>query len=117
MVGKIKEIIESYILRRIQMTCLFVLIDSRLTPQKNDLQFIECLGENGITFDIIFTKTDKQSKTRTDVNIKNFISVLKEQWEELPPYFASSSLKKTGKEEILDYIESINSSIAGNNGK
>ncbi len=117
MVGKIKEIIESYILRRIQMTCLFVLIDSRLTPQKNDLQFIEWLGENGIPFAIIFTKTDKQSKTRTDVNIKNFISVLKEQWEELPPYFASSSLKKTGKEEILDYIESINSSIAGNNGK
>ena len=117
MVEKIKEIIESYVMKRMQMTCLFVLIDSRLTPQKNDLQFIEWLGENGIPFAIIFTKVDKQSKTRTDININNFMSVLKEQWEELPPYFISSSLSKDGREEILDYIDKINRSLTENDEK
>ena len=108
---QIRNIIESYILQRPQMTCLFVLIDSRLEPQPIDLQFIEWLGENGIPFALIFTKADKQSAGKTKTNVSRYLEKLKEQWEELPPYFVSSSEKKTGREEILDYIEQINRSL------
>ena len=111
MMEKLREMMESYVLRRQQMTCLFVLVDSRLEPQKIDLQFIEWLGENGVPFAIIFTKADKQSNLRTKENVNRYLDVLKEQWEELPPHFISSSEKKIGREEILDYIESINRSL------
>ena len=108
---QIRTIIEDYILEREQMTNLFVLIDSRLEPQKIDLEFMEWLGENGVPFAIIFTKSDKQSSGKTKFNVNRYMEVLKEQWEELPPYFISSSEKKTGRKEILDYIESINNSL------
>lgn len=110
-IDKITNMIETYILERENMINLFVLIDSRLEPQKIDLEFIEWLGENSIPFTIVFTKTDKQSKGKTKVNIENYMKTLSEQWEELPQYFESSSEKKIGREEILDYIESINNNI------
>lgn len=111
MTAKIKKLIESYVLTRMQMTCLFVLIDSRLEPQKVDLEFIEWLGENGVPFAIVFTKADKQSGSKTNINVGRFMDTLKEQWEELPPHFISSSLNKKGREEILDYIASINKTL------
>lgn len=111
MMEKIQKLIEYYVLEREQMTCLFVLVDSRLEPQKIDLEFIEWLGENGVPFAIIFTKADKQSSGKTKFNVDRYMEVLKEQWEELPPYFISSSEKKTGRKEILDYIESVNNSL------
>lgn len=110
-IDKITNMIETYILERENMINLFVLIDSRLEPQKIDLEFIEWLGENSIPFTIVFTKTDKQSKGKTKANIENYMKTLSEQWEELPQYFESSSEKKIGREEILDYIESINNNI------
>lgn len=110
-IDKITNMIETYILERENMINLFVLIDSRLEPQKIDLEFIEWLGENSIPFTIVFTKTDKQSKGKTKVNIENYMKTLSEQWEELPQYFESSSEKKIGRKEILDYIESINNNI------
>lgn len=112
-VEKIKQIIENYILEREQMTNLFVLVDSRLEPQKIDLEFMEWLGENGIPFSIIFTKTDKLNYAKIKENVTRYLEKLKEQWEELPPYFLSSSEKKTGRQEILDYIDSINKSLKG----
>lgn len=112
MMDKIKKMIEDYVLTREQMTCLFVLVDSRLSPQNNDLKFIEWLGENGIPFAIIFTKADKQSTSKTNRNVELYLKTLQEQWEELPPYFISSSEKKTGRDEILNYIESINRSLS-----
>lgn len=112
---KIKNLIEYYVLGREQLTCLFVLIDSRHEPQKIDLEFIEWLGENGIPFAIIFTKADKQGKGKTRQNVNNYLNKLKEQWEELPPHFVSSSENGTGREEILDYIDSINKSLRGKN--
>lgn len=112
-VEKIKQIIENYILEREQMTNLFVLVDSRLEPQKIDLEFMEWLGENGIPFSIIFTKTDKLGYAKIKENVTRYLDKLKEQWEELPPYFLSSSEKKTGRQEILDYIDSINKSLKG----
>ena len=114
MIEKIKNIIEFYVLERQQLTCLFVLVDSRLEPQKIDLEFIEWLGENGVPFAIIFTKADKQNVTKTRANIKRYTDKLKEQWEELPPYFISSSEKGTGRQEILNYIDDINKSLQNN---
>ncbi len=112
-VEKIQRIIESYILGREQMTNLFVLIDIRHNPQKNDLEFFEWLGENGIPFAIVFTKADKIGIGKAKDNVNAYLRKLSEQWEELPPYFISSSEKKIGRSEILDYIDSINHSIKG----
>lgn len=111
MMEKIQKLIEYYVLEREQMTCLFILLDSRLEPQKIDLEFMEWLGENGVPFAIIFTKADKQSIAKTRSNVNRYLNKLKEQWEELPPHFVSSSENKTGRKEILDYIDSINQSI------
>ena len=98
-------------LEREQMTNLFVLIDVRHDPQKIDLEFFEWLGENGVPFSIIFTKADKVSVGKAKANVEAYMKKLSEQWEELPPYFLSSSEKKTGRVEILDYIDSINKSL------
>ena len=114
MMDKIEKLIQHYVLEREQMTCLFVLVDSRLAPQKIDMEFIEWLGENGVPFAIIFTKADKQSAGKTRANVDIYLSELSKQWEELPPYFISSAEKKTGRKEILDYIEQINHSITKN---
>lgn len=111
MMEKIKNLIEYYVLEREQLTCLFVLIDSRHEPQKIDLEFIEWLGENGVPFAIIFTKADKQTVGKTIQNVNNYLNKLKEQWEELPPHFISSSENGTGRQEILDYIDGINKSL------
>lgn len=105
---QINHIIDSYILQREQMVCLFLLIDCRHEPQKIDLEFIEWLGENGIPFAIVFTKADKLSFSKLKANVKSYLQKLEEQWETLPPYFISSSLDKQGKEDILNYIENIN---------
>ena len=108
---QIQRIIESYILQRKQMTNLFVLIDSRLEPQPIDLAFIEWLGENGIPFSIVFTKADKLKGGRLNANINLYLKKLHEQWEELPPYFITSSENRTGREGLLNYIEKINKEL------
>ena len=108
---KLSLLIRGYIAKREQLTNLFVLIDSRLEPQKIDLEFIEWLGENGIPFALIFTKADKQSVGKTKASVNRFLNTLKEQWEELPPHFISSSENKTGRQEILNYIEQVNRSL------
>lgn len=109
----IQRIIEDYILEREQLTNLFVLLDSRHEAQKIDLEFMEWLGENGVPFSIIFTKTDKISKGRVKENLKAYEEKLLESWEELPPILLSSSEKKEGREEILDFIDEINKSLKG----
>ena len=83
----------------------------RLEPQKIDLEFMEWLGENGVPFSIIFTKADKLTNGKVKDNVNKYLKKLTEQWEELPPHFVSSSEKKTGRQEILDYIDSINRSL------
>jgi GTP-binding protein len=107
-----EHMISSYILEREQMTLLFILIDVRLEPQKIDLEFIEWLGENGVPFAIVFTKADKVSKGRLGGNVQHYLKVLSQQWEELPPYFVTSSETGKGREELLQYIGEINISIA-----
>jgi len=110
-VADIQRVIGSYLENRMEMTCLFVLIDSRLEPQAIDVNFMNWLGENQVPFAIVFTKADKQSKSRTESNIRGYIEKMKEQWEELPPYFITSSLTGVGKDDVLSYIESINISL------
>ena len=108
---QLRQIIESYILEREQLVCLFVLIDCRHPAQKIDLEFMEWLGENGVPFTIIFTKTDKIGRGRLKENIKAYQEAMSGTWEELPPMLCSSSENKEGREEILDYIEEINKSL------
>ncbi len=106
--SKFQKYIVDYIKKRENLYCLFVLIDSRLEPQKIDLEFITWLGENGVPFSLIFTKADKLKKNVLEENIEYYKSQLKQEWEELPFIIVSSSQTGLGKEEILSYIHSIN---------
>ena len=103
----IEEMISSYILRREQLVNVFLLIDVRHNPQKIDTEFMTWLGENGIPFSIVFTKADKLSAAQLRQNVDNYMKSLLETWEELQPYFVTSSEKKQGREPLLDYIEGI----------
>lgn len=103
--GEFSKLITDYVLKCQKMHFLFVLVDSRLEPQKIDLSFIELLGQNGVPFGIIFTKADKLSQAQLNRSITTFKCTLAEQWEELPPMFISSSEKGRGRDEILAFIE------------
>jgi len=108
---KLKGIIEGYVLFRPQLTNLFVLLDSRLAPQQIDLEFMEWLGEQEVPFSIVFTKGDKQSTNQLNANVTAYKKKLIETWEELPPIFVTSAEKGFGKDDILNYIDSINAQI------
>ena len=101
------KIITDYVFKCEKMHFLFVLIDSRLEPQRIDLEFIEQLGVHGVPFGIIFTKADKLSKAQLTRSVSTFQQTLLEQWESLPPMFVSSSERGTGRDEIIEYIEGI----------
>ena len=103
--GEFSKLITDYVLKCEKMHFLFVLVDSRLEPQKIDLNFINLLGENGVPFGIIFTKADKLSQAQLNRNVTTYKKTLGEQWEELPPMFISSSEKGRGREERLAFIE------------
>ncbi|MDX2444404.1 MAG: ribosome biogenesis GTP-binding protein YihA/YsxC [Bacteroidales bacterium] len=100
--------INDYILKRESIMCLFLLIDSRLAPQKNDLTFIDFLGSNSIPFVILFTKTDKIKPRQVDQNLENYKNQLKNSWEKIPTFIVTSTVNKKGREEILDFIEETN---------
>ncbi len=108
---QLEHIITSYVLDREQMTLLFVLIDCRHEPQKIDLEFFQWLGENGVPFSIIFTKADKLTKSVLAKNIAAYKARLLKEWEELPPVFITSSENAAGREEVLRYVEEINSTL------
>jgi len=102
------KMIESYLINRENVQLIFVLIDVRLEPQEKDIAFINNLGEIGVPFAIIFTKSDKISKIKVAENAAAFKKKMLESWEELPPFFISSAVNSDGKEEIVSYIEEIN---------
>ena len=108
---KLRKIIEDYIMFRPQLANLFVLLDSRLSPQAIDLEFMEWLGLGGVPFSIVFTKTDKLSRSRLQENLAAYREKMLETWEELPPIMTSSSEKNEGRDEILAYIDEINLSL------
>jgi len=109
---EIDHMIKSYILQRQQMVNLFVLVDIRHEQLKIDREFIDWLGENGIPFSIVFTKADKLGQVKAKKNAADWMNQLKDVWEELPPYFVTSAEKKTGREELLEYIDKTNLSLA-----
>lgn len=109
--ARLKGIIESYILYRDQLTCLFVLLDARHEAQKIDLEFIRWVAEAGIPLALIFTKADKLSRAALGRNLEAYRAKLAEEWEELPPIFVTSSETRYGREELLEYIDSINKTI------
>ena len=106
-----QKFITAYFKQRKQLVCAFVLIDIRHEPQPIDLEFIQWLGKNAIPFNIVFTKSDKLKPKAIERNIENYSVVLKEQWEELPQYFITSSLNYDGKLELLTHIGQINASL------
>ena len=110
-IAKLEQMIQGYILQREQLVNVFLLIDVRLEAQKIDLEFIEWLGQSSVPFAIVFTKADKLTPNKVRQNIEAYKKVLSETWEELPPIFVTSSEKKQGREEVLDYIEEINKSL------
>lgn len=104
---EILRIIHEYILNRVQMTCLFLLVDGRHNPQKNDMEFMQWLGENEVPFAIVFTKLDKLSANAAKHATAAYCAELLDQWEELPPVFKTSSVDKRGRTELLEYIEQL----------
>ena len=106
-VDKLKIMIDNYILHRENLFNIFLLVDSNLSPQKIDLDFVNFLGLHSIPFSIVFTKTDKSSKNIIERNIREFKKNLSLQWEQLPPMFSISSVGRIGREELLEYIGEI----------
>ena len=106
-----QKFITDYFMQREQLILAFVLIDSRHEPQPVDVEFMQWLGENGIPFNIIFTKADKLKPMALERNIKVYSDSMLEFWEEMPKYFTTSSTNSTGRDELLQYIESLNSNI------
>lgn len=108
---KLEQMITSYILQREQLVNVFVLIDIRHGFMPIDRQFIDWLGQGGVPFSIIFTKADKLGPVKARQSVDGYMDSLKDTWEDLPPHFITSSDKKTGRDEVLDYIEQINKSL------
>ena len=107
----LEQMITQYILMRKELVNLFVLIDIRHEQQKIDREFVDWLGESGVPFAIIFTKADKLTPTRAKANAAAWMKALGDRWEEMPPYFITSSEKKIGRDEVLNYIEGINKEL------
>ena len=109
--SKFLQIINSYLLNRKSLICLFLLIDCSHNPQSNDLQFMRWLGENQIPFVVCFTKTDKLSSSQLDKSIRTYKQVLSKEWDSLPAIFLTSTLNNQGKQEILNFIENTNKTL------
>jgi GTP-binding protein len=106
-----QKFITAYFKQRKQLVCAFVLIDIRHEPLQIDLNFMQWLGENNIAFNIVFTKSDKLKSKAIEKNIEAYKQVMKQTWEEMPPYFITSSSNYVGKEDLLNCIGQINSSL------
>lgn len=109
---QLQRMISSYILQRQQLVNVFVLIDIRHDPQKIDREFIDWLGVSSVPFSIVFTKADKLGPVKARQNAERWMESLRDTWETLPPYFITSSEKKTGRQEVIEYIGQINDSLA-----
>lgn len=110
-VARLDQMIRGYILGREQLVNVFVLVDVRLEPQVIDLEFINWLGLSDIPFSIVFTKADKLSAAKVRANVAAYEQKLLETWEEMPPYFVTSSEKGVGRDDVLGYIEQINKEL------
>ena len=103
--------IKDFLLKGKSLVLLFVLIDSRLSPQEIDISFTHWAGTNGIPICLLFTKSDKQTKSLTFKNVEKFSEKMLLEWEELPVYFITSAKNGEGKDEIMNYIEKVLSDL------
>lgn len=108
---QLERMIRDYVLKRENMVCLFVLIDSRIEPQRIDLEFMEWLGENGVPFVIVFTKADKLNAERKRKCIDVYRNAMSDTWESTPPVFMTSAKNRTGRQELMDYIDGLNRTV------
>lgn len=99
------KMIEEYVLKRENLACLFILLDARLEPQKIDLSFIQWAGSKGIPLCLVFTKCDKLSRSELQKNTSQYKKTLLQEWEEVPPMLLTSAQNKTGKAELIEFIE------------
>jgi len=106
--------IRAYMKRRENLQCVFLLIDSRLSPQKIDLEFANWLGAIPVPFVIVYTKSDKNKTRELNKNVKNFENAMLESWESVPQQFVSSSEKKVGRDEVLNFISDLNNEFYEN---
>lgn len=106
------RMIKFYLTQRENLACVFVLIDSRHPAQAVDLEFMEMLGTEGIPFVMVFTKADKQSGSRTHQQVTDYMKKMGENWEEVPRHFVTSAEEKTGRDEVLSFIEEVNRQLA-----
>ena len=106
-----QQFITDYFKKRRELVNAFVLVDIRHEPQKIDLEFMQWLGENAIPFAIVVTKADKLTEKQIQEHVTSYSEILLQQWEEMPPYFITSSENRLGKEDLLSYIETINQSL------
>lgn len=111
--AKFGQLIESYILNRKNLVNVFVLVDSRHEPQKNDMSFMQFLGESQIPFTIVMTKMDKISSSKLGKNLTKYKAEMLKIWAELPPIYTSSATSKIGSEQILSDIETYNQQLDG----
>lgn len=102
------QMIRDYFLNRTNLLGVFVLIDSRIKAQDIDLDFMRFLGESGIPFVMVFTKTDKLSPTKLKTSIQEYEKVMLHEWEEMPMYFITSAIKNIGTQEMLNFIDQVN---------
>lgn len=114
---KLQNMISSYILQREQLVNTFVLVDIRHAPMAIDVDFINWLGQSSVPFAVVFTKADKLTPSKAKQSAEAWMNKLKDSWEELPPYFITSSEKRIGRDEILNYIEGINKSLTEDSSK
>jgi len=106
-----EQMIENYLRKRENLTMVFVLIDSRHSPQKIDLEFLENLKKWDVPLCLIFTKSDKENQRTVSKNVKDFLNAMRETWQFLPQHFISSAVKKSGRDKILTYIEEVNQQL------
>jgi GTP-binding protein len=105
---KWEKMIEDYLRKRENLVNVFILIDSRHSPQKNDLEFVNKLGEWQIPFCLVFTKADKENQRTVSKNVKDFLDKMRNTWQFLPQHFVTSTIKKMGRDKILNLIEEMN---------
>lgn len=103
-----EQMIENYLRKRENLSMVFVLIDSRHSPQKIDLEFLENLKKWQVPVSLIFTKSDKENQRTVSKNVKDFLEAMKKTWQFLPQHFVSSAVKKSGRDKILTLIDELN---------
>jgi len=108
-----QQMIENYLRKRENLVNVFVLIDSRHSPQKIDIEFINTLAKWEVSFCLVFTKADKENQRVVSANVKSFLNKMRESWQFLPQHFVTSAIKKLGREKILNFIDEMNNEFEG----